>query len=67
MYIRLYLSIYLSLSLSPGRDVESRESGVDGGQREHPIGDVQTRKWCGVLLTLVSCCPRSLRDLPPYS
>ena len=27
------------------------------------LGDIQ-KKWCGVLLTLVSCCPRSLGDLP---
>ena len=29
------------------------------------LGDYPQKGWCGVLLTLVSCCPRSLRDLPP--
>ena len=29
------------------------------------LGDIKKRGWCGVLSTLVSCCPRSLRDPPP--
>ena len=50
-------------SQSPGRgdreSIEVRES------TRVVLGDIPKRGWCGVLLTLVSCCPRSLRDLPP--
>ena len=44
-----------------------RRSGVNTGQRELKVvfGDIPKRGWCGVLLTLVSRCPRSLRDLSP--
>ena len=31
------------------------------------LPDIEQEKCCGVLLTLVSCCPRSLRDLPPLT
>ena len=43
-------------------------SGVNRGQRELKgsfRGYPTKRVWCGVLLTLVSCRPRCLRDLPP--
>ena len=42
-------------------------SGVHRGQREHKrsFRGYPNKRWRGVLLTLVSCCPRSLRDLPP--
>ena len=31
------------------------------------LGDIPKGGWCGVLSTLVSCYPLSLRDLPPYT
>ena len=47
----------------PGIDRESTE--VRKSTRV-VLGDMSPKKgWCGIILTVVSCCPRSLRDLPP--
>ena len=48
------------------RSRKSLGSGVNRGQREHmdSFRGYPKKGWCGVLSTLVSCCPRYLRDLP---
>ena len=50
------------------RDLNMCYSRVDRGQREHKgsfRGYPKKGWWCGALLSLVSCYPRSSRDLPP--
>ena len=46
-------------------DNQTRESIEVRGSRRVVLGNISKHRRCGVLLTLVSCCPRSLRDLPP--
>ena len=41
------------LGMKARESIEVRESTRKG------LGDTPKRGWCGVLLTLVSCCPRS--------
>ena len=67
MCIYIYIYIYVHRGLRVPRPPGS---GVNRGQRGHKgsfRGYLTTRGWRGVLLFLVSSCPRSLRGLPPQT
>ena len=57
--------LLLLLCISKVVESSSRESIEVRESTRVVLGDIQKDNWCGVLLTLVSCRPRSLRDLPP--
>ena len=71
LYIYIYIYIYTTTTTTTTTNhnkTSNDEQSNNRGQREH-TGSVRgyPSKQGGhtVLLTLVSCCPRSLRDLPP--